>query len=55
MDKAGVRGVRFNFVKRLVDTAPKETLKQISRKFAHWAGMLLSTLKLRISMKLRHS
>ena len=30
MDKAGVRGVRFNFVKRLVDTAPKETLKQIA-------------------------
>lgn len=32
MDKAGVRGVRFNFVKRLVDTAPKETLKQIAEK-----------------------
>ncbi|MCG9699120.1 amidohydrolase family protein [Vibrio natriegens] len=32
MDKAGVRGVRFNFVKRLVDTAPKETLKQIADK-----------------------
>ena len=32
MDKAGVRGVRFNFVKRLVDTAPKETLKQIVEK-----------------------
>nr|WP_319556591.1 amidohydrolase family protein [uncultured Vibrio sp.] len=32
MDKAGVRGVRFNFVKRLVDTSPKETLKQIADK-----------------------
>ncbi len=32
MDKAGVRGVRFNFVKRLVDTAPKETLKLIADK-----------------------
>lgn len=32
MDKAGVRGVRFNFVKRLVDTAPKETLKLIAEK-----------------------
>jgi 2-pyrone-4,6-dicarboxylate lactonase len=32
MDKVGVRGVRFNFVKRLVDTAPKETLKQIANK-----------------------
>ncbi|MDV6249839.1 amidohydrolase family protein [Vibrio sp. EA2] len=32
MDKAGVRGVRFNFVKRLVDTVPKETLKQIAEK-----------------------
>nr|WP_319533819.1 amidohydrolase family protein [uncultured Vibrio sp.] len=32
MDKVGVRGVRFNFVKRLVDTAPKETLKQIADK-----------------------
>lgn len=32
MDQAGVRGVRFNFVKRLVDTAPKETLKQIAEK-----------------------
>lgn len=32
IDKAGVRGVRFNFVKRLVDTAPKETLKLIADK-----------------------
>lgn len=32
MDKAGVRGVRFNFVKRLVDTVPKETLKLIADK-----------------------
>ncbi len=32
MDKAGVRGVRFNFVKRLVDTAPKSVLKTIADK-----------------------
>lgn len=32
MDKAGVRGVRFNFVKRLVDTAPKSVLKKIADK-----------------------
>ncbi|WP_047045337.1 amidohydrolase family protein [Vibrio mexicanus] len=32
MDKAGVRGVRFNFVKRLVDTAPKSVLKIIADK-----------------------
>ncbi|CAH6837257.1 2-pyrone-4,6-dicarbaxylate hydrolase [Vibrio chagasii] len=32
MDKAGVRGVRFNFVKRLVDTVPTEKLKAIAEK-----------------------
>ncbi|MDO4997390.1 MAG: amidohydrolase family protein [Neisseria sp.] len=31
---AGVRGVRFNFVKRLVDTAPTETLRMIAEKIA---------------------
>lgn len=30
MDAAGVRGIRFNFVKRLVDTTPKDVLKQIA-------------------------
>lgn len=29
---AGVRGVRFNFVKRLVDTLPREPLKQIATR-----------------------
>ncbi len=32
MDKAGVRGVRFNFVKRLVDTTPKEVFLSIAEK-----------------------
>ncbi|MCA1187558.1 MULTISPECIES: amidohydrolase family protein [unclassified Saccharopolyspora] len=31
---AGVRGVRFNFVKRLVDTAPTRTLRAIAEKIA---------------------
>lgn len=31
---AGVRGVRFNFVKRLVDTAPVEALRTIAEKIA---------------------
>jgi 2-pyrone-4,6-dicarboxylate lactonase len=29
---AGVRGVRFNFVKRLVDALPREPLKEIARR-----------------------
>lgn len=32
MDAAGVRGVRFNFVKRLVDSTPKETFLTIADK-----------------------
>jgi 2-pyrone-4,6-dicarboxylate lactonase len=32
---AGVRGVRFNFVKRLVDTTPREVLEEIARRVAH--------------------
>jgi 2-pyrone-4,6-dicarboxylate lactonase len=32
LDAAGVRGVRFNFVKRLVDTTPRETLLEIARR-----------------------
>ncbi|MEV6830023.1 amidohydrolase family protein [Amycolatopsis sp. NPDC051102] len=31
---AGVRGVRFNFVKRLVDAAPHEDLRAIAKKIA---------------------
>ncbi|MDR6867594.1 2-pyrone-4,6-dicarboxylate lactonase [Microbacterium resistens] len=33
---AGVRGVRFNFVKRLVDRAPAEALDDIVRRIAPW-------------------
>lgn len=34
MDKAGVRAVRFNFVKRLVDTTPKEVFLTIAERIA---------------------
>jgi 2-pyrone-4,6-dicarboxylate lactonase len=34
LDAAGVRGVRFNFVKRLVDTSPQEDLSTIAEKIA---------------------
>jgi 2-pyrone-4,6-dicarboxylate lactonase len=34
LDAAGVRGVRFNFVKRLVDTTPPEALLAIARRVA---------------------
>ncbi|MGP4033665.1 amidohydrolase family protein [Pseudarthrobacter sp. 1C304] len=34
LDEAGVRGVRFNFLKRLVSSAPKEDLAAIARKIA---------------------
>ena len=34
MDKAGVRAVRFNFVKRLVDAAPKEIFLGIADRIA---------------------
>ncbi len=32
LNAAGVRGVRFNFVKRLVDTTPRETLLEIAQR-----------------------
>jgi len=32
LDAAGVRGVRFNFVKRLVDTTPREVLEEIAHR-----------------------
>ncbi|MGH8176205.1 MAG: amidohydrolase family protein [Steroidobacter sp.] len=32
LDAAGVRGVRFNFVRRLVDTTPRETLMAIAER-----------------------
>jgi 2-pyrone-4,6-dicarboxylate lactonase len=34
LDAAGVRGVRFNFVKRLVDTTPHDVLERIARRIA---------------------
>lgn len=34
MDKAGVRGVRFNFVKRLVDATPKDVFLAIAARVA---------------------
>jgi len=34
LDAAGVRGVRFNFVKRLVDTTPRDVLERIARRIA---------------------
>jgi 2-pyrone-4,6-dicarboxylate lactonase len=34
LDRAGIRGVRFNFVKRLVDAAPKDDLVTIAAKIA---------------------
>jgi len=39
MHDAGVRGVRFNFVKRLVDFTPKDELLEIAGRIAKWAGM----------------
>jgi 2-pyrone-4,6-dicarboxylate lactonase len=34
LDAAGVRGVRFNFVRRLVDTTPPEVLTELARRVA---------------------
>jgi 2-pyrone-4,6-dicarboxylate lactonase len=34
MDRAGVKGVRFNFVKRLVDTTPRDVLERIAARVA---------------------
>ena len=36
MHDAGVRGVRFNFVKRLVDFTPKDELMEIAQRIKHW-------------------
>lgn len=36
MHDAGVRGVRFNFVKRLVDFTPKDELMEIADRIARW-------------------
>lgn len=34
LDAAGVRGVRFNFVRRLVDSAPEDELAAVARRIA---------------------
>src|SRR3984885_5066803 len=34
LDRAGVRGVRFNFVRRLVDVTPREVLERIAARVA---------------------
>ncbi|MFE1229236.1 amidohydrolase family protein [Streptomyces sp. NPDC058745] len=34
LHEAGVRGVRFNFVKRLVDAAPRQDLREVAAKIA---------------------
>jgi 2-pyrone-4,6-dicarboxylate lactonase len=34
MDKAGVKGVRFNFVKRLVDFTPRDVLQRLATRIA---------------------
>jgi 2-pyrone-4,6-dicarboxylate lactonase len=34
MHEAGIRGVRFNFVKRLVDVTPREILERIAKRVA---------------------
>ena len=36
LDRAGVRGVRFNFVKRLVDSTPKDVFEKISGMIADY-------------------
>ncbi len=36
LNEAGVRGVRFNFVKRLVDRLPHEDLMEIASRVAHY-------------------
>src|SRR3977135_2544530 len=34
MDRAGVRGVRFNFIKRLVDSTPRDVMQRIAARIA---------------------
>ena len=38
LHRAGVRGVRFNFVKRLVDVTPPKTLMRVRSALPRWAG-----------------
>jgi len=41
MHEAGVRGVRFNFVKRLVDFTPKEELLEIAKRIQAWGWQVV--------------
>jgi 2-pyrone-4,6-dicarboxylate lactonase len=41
MHEAGVRGVRFNFVKRLVDFTPKDELMEIAQRIQAWGWHVL--------------
>ncbi|MBI3433676.1 MAG: amidohydrolase family protein [Proteobacteria bacterium] len=34
LDRAGVKGVRFNFIKRLVDTTPKDVMARVAARVA---------------------
>src|SRR5215469_16283904 len=34
LDRAGVKGVRFNFIKRLVDSTPKDVMQRIAARVA---------------------
>ena len=34
LDRAGVRGVRFNFIKRLVDSTPRDVMRRIAARIA---------------------
>jgi 2-pyrone-4,6-dicarboxylate lactonase len=34
LDRAGVKGVRFNFIKRLVDSTPKDVMQRIAARIA---------------------
>src|SRR6187549_713400 len=34
LDRAGVKGVRFNFIKRLVDSTPKDVMRRIATRIA---------------------
>ena len=34
LDRAGVKGVRFNFIKRLVDSTPKDVMQRIAKRIA---------------------
>ena len=34
LDQAGVKGVRFNFIKRLVDSTPRDVMQRIATRIA---------------------